>query len=131
MQFQISDDDLPTEDGDFRTLVSAMCKGRGQHKLIGAEFFVGIHKKENYDLQKSIKHPEEIIESSFGKLTILGHQAESAKIVRQAEGNRYFSQTIIYEVDPNIWLTIYLAGDALESFQEAEQLLERISNTPT
>ncbi len=127
MRFQTADDDLPTENGDVRSLVSAMRKGRGQHKLIGVQLFVGIHKERDYDLRRAIKHPEEIIESSFDKLTILGQQAESAKIVRQVEGNLYFSQTVIYKVESDILLTIYLAGDTAENFREAEQLFERIS----
>lgn len=126
-QYQNADDDIPTQEGDFRTLILLLHKDRGQHKLIGAEFLIGIQKQTGERTPGEFENKEGIIESSYGEINILENQAKFIKVVKQFGNDYLFSKTVTYEIRPNIWLDIHFNGDTMENFQSTENLLKKMS----
>jgi hypothetical protein len=126
IQFQSKDDDLPTNEGEFRTLVTAIRKGRGEHNLIAAQFFMGIHKQSNMHEAGELESKDSAVNLSYGEMPIVGKQARFMSAAWRRERFLRYSKTITYEIKPHIWLNIHINGESPEAFQAAQQLLGKI-----
>ena len=125
-QFQLSKDDLPSQEGDFRTLVTAIRKGRGKHKVVAGELCMGIHKQSRAHEPGEFENKDGVAELSYGDINILGKQAKFMSAVWQLEDYQRYSKTITYEIKPHIWLNIHINGESIEEFQAAKELLGKI-----
>lgn len=123
IQYQSTDDDLPKENDDFRTLLFASCHIDGSPRVISAGFSIVIHKHVNgFDLLADVKKKDGLLESKFELLQILGRKAQIVRTIEDAESYNLITKIVAWEELPGIWFSVYCSGDSLQNFQVAEEI---------
>ena len=127
IQYQAVDDDLPTDNGDFRTLFLATRKVEGGPTIFSSKFSMVIHKHiDGYDVVDATKQKGDLLECNRDNLKILGHEAQTIKMVEIGDGYNLITKIIAWEESPEIWISIYLDGNSLENFLAAEEILKSL-----
>lgn len=127
IQYQISDDDLPKEDKDFRTMLFAVRHCENESDTFDSRFSVVIHKQINeYDLYNELKQEGSSIKCESHVANILGREAQTIKIIDLNSGGHRIMKVIAWQELPEVWISIYLGGDSIKSFIAAENILNNI-----
>ncbi len=125
--YQIMDDDLPMEDEDYRTLVSAFRPVAGSSSMFGSKFSIVIHRHNyEYNLQSELKLKKDLTDVKFEHIQILNREAQSVKMIENAGNYDSITKIIAWREMPDIWFSIYMSGDSLENFQASENLLDHL-----
>ena len=126
-RYQLADDDLPTEDDDYRTLFFASRNiGRGS-SFFSSKFSMIAHKHiDGYDLSREVKQKVNLLECKFDQSRILDREVSVLKYMERADNYNSVTKIVAWEEIPEIWLSIYIGGDSLENFLVAEGLLNNL-----
>jgi len=125
--YQITDDDLPMEDEDYRTLVFASRSIVRGSSAFNSKFSMVIHKHiYGYNLQNELKLKTDLIDVKFESLPVLNREAQAIKIIENSGNYNSITKIIAWKEMPDIWCSIYIGGDSLENFQASENLLSNL-----
>lgn len=125
--YQITDDDLPMEDEDYRTLVFASRSIRKDSSAFNSKFSMVIHKHiYEYNLQNELEFKNDIIDVKFGSLHVLNREAQTIEIIENAGSYNSITKIIAWKEIPDLWCSIYIGGDSIENFQASENLLSHL-----
>ena len=127
IRYQRTDDDLPIENGDFRTLMFAVHHNGSDSQIFNSKFSTVIHRHNNYDLFNELKQEGDLISCEAGREEIFNHEAQMIKIVDRSQGSDHLMKVLAWKESSDLWMSIYMVGDSLESFLAAEDILSHVA----
>ncbi len=124
---QSTDEDLPKENGDYKTLLMASLSVEGSQSMLSSKFSIIVHRRiDGFDLLNEAKQKSDLIECENKSIKFLGREAQEIKIVQNVGDYNLITKVIAWEESPDIWISVIVEGDSLQNFLTAEEMLNKV-----
>lgn len=123
---QTSDDDIPSNTGDFKTLFASSKIIKSSPTIISCSFSIDVQRcQEGFDLNSVVKVKSDESFRQVKQCEFLGEDCQTLQFTQQSD-HTLITKAIAWQAFPSLWLCIFLSGDTEDNFEQANDILSRV-----